>query len=320
MAGTYSRKLLIAAAAVALCACGGGGGGGASIASTPTPPPTPPPPPPPPAAEVRIFATPTVGEYATVGVSTQDSLVTATGRITTVSTAQADQPQIRYTASGHYEVKLPGADWDRLTFYKGASGFGPDYNYFQPAGVGQNYGFVVISVARNQGYLYSEMASWGNLNLSAEGGFGYFAFGTPTPAGAVPTTGSASFTGRAIGSSDVMDADHLYGGYTPRGVDGTVDLNFNFGSGALTGVLDLYLNDGMNPISLGQYNFTQTVFSPGSTTYSGRFDTSLSGINFFNGRFTGPSANETIAAWAVPFRINPGGTTHQAIGAWIARQ
>jgi hypothetical protein len=51
---------------------------------------------------------------------------------------------------------------------------------------------------------------------------------------------------------------------------------------------------------------------------SGRFDTSQAGINQFSGRFTGPSAQEAIGAWALPLTID--GTPRQAIGAWLAKR
>jgi hypothetical protein len=104
----------------------------------------------------------------------------------------------------------------------------------------------------------------------------------------------------------------------PIAVEGKVALNFAFVAGTLGGSMSIALSSGWGPVPVGDYNFVQTVFSPGSTTYSGRFDTSLSGNNFFLGRFTGPNAEETIGAWAVPFTF--GGGTHQAIGAWIAKK
>jgi hypothetical protein len=69
------------------------------------------------------------------------------------------------------------------------------------------------------------------------------------------------------------------------------------------------------------------MFSRGSTTYSGRFDTPVVGQNFFLGRFTGPGAEETIGSWALPFLfdkggefVKPDGQVHQAFGAWMARK
>lgn len=321
-------RIFATAGTLALAACGGSG---SRVASTSTPATTPLPNPPPAAPAVRIFATPTVGEYASVGASISgpggnlDTYTSKDARFGTVSTGSADQAHIRYTPGGYYEAKLAGSDWDRLVHYKGIVDPSSDNNYFQPQSVPQNYAFVITRNSRNDGYLYSELAGWGS---SADSRWGYVAFGLPTPAGSVPKTGSAQFKGVVSGNTDIMVADHLYGGYFPLSVDGTVSLNFDFGAGNLAGAMDLYLPvDGMNPRKLGTFTFTDTVFSTGSTTYSGSFDTAVAGQNFFLGQFTGPNANETIGAWALPFIFSTGGDAvpadglrHQAFGAWIAKR
>ena len=318
----HFRKMLIASAgSLVLTACGGGGDGPrpepAPLApSTPTPTPTPTPA----ATLVKIFATPTAGEFASVGVSTNDTLSSSINdRIRSTSTADADQPHIRYNSGGYYEIELPGAQWDQLIAYKGLANPDPNNNYFQPASVAQNLGYLATSNSRDQGYSYSEMASWGNRNLSADHGFGFVAFGVPTAPGLVPITGTGSYSGTVNGTADIPMHDLLLGSYDLPGVGGTVSLSFDFGAGILHGSMALSINGGMNPTPAGTYTFTDTVFSPGNTTYSGKFDTTLTGQNFFLGRFTGPHAEETIGAWAVPFTYSVDGQTHQAIGAWIAK-
>lgn len=315
----------VAAAILALSACGGGGGGGVATVSTLTPPTSPAPSPstptPPTNPPVTIFAAPMPGQYASVGVSTNDDLSKSTSaRLKSISFADADQPHIRYTSSGFYEIELPRSAWDRLTHYKGLVNPEAGNNYFQPASAPQNYGYLVISNARDSGYKYSEMGSWGDLNLSLEGRFGALAFGVPTGSGAVPTIGTATYNGIVSGTTDVLEYDNLYGGTFSTGAGGTVSLSFDFGAATLAGKMDLSINGGMNPISVGSYRFVNTIFGAGSTTYSGKFETSLSGSNSFQGRFTGPNAEETIGAWAVPF-VNPAtGQQHTAIGAWIAKR
>ena len=315
------RSLILGFAGVSLGACGGGGGG-APVASIPPVPlaPTPPPPAPQAPAPVTIFASPQVGQYASVGISTRDDLIHANDRIKTVSSADTDQAHVRYSAGGYYEIQLPGAQWDRLIHYKGLGNPDSGNNYFQPASVAQNLGYLVTSTSRSKGYSYSELGSWGNLNLSLEGGFGVLAFGVPTPATAIPTSGSASYSGLASGTADVLQYDQLFTSYYSTGVGGTVALNVNFSSGVLAGSMDLSIDGGMNPIALGTFGFKNTLLGVGSATYSGTFDTPLSGQNYFLGRFTGPTAQETIGAWALPFKDPGDGQVHQAIGAWIAKQ
>ena len=330
MSSRSIRWMFAAAAVLALSACGGSGGGGTQVASTPTPPPPPPPTPPPVQPPVRIFANPAPIEYASVGASVAgpggnlDTYDSKSATFGTISASDGNQAHIRYNAGGYYEIELPGAGWDQLVHYKGLVNPTSDNNYFQPQDVPMNLAYLVTSNARDRGFTYSELGSWGS---SAASRWGYVAFGVPTPEGAVPTTGSATFQGYSAGSTDIMVADNLYRGYFPLNVDGTVELNFNFGAGTLGGSMTLSLPDGMNPVEIGTWAFRDTVYSAGSTTYSGSFDTTALGQNFFLGRFTGPSAEETIGAWALPFVFDkggeyaiPDGQTHQAFGAWIAKR
>jgi hypothetical protein len=86
------------------------------------------------------------------------------------------------------------------------------------------------------------------------------------------------------------------------------------------------LDSDAGSLSLGTFAFKNSVFSIGSTDYSGKFDTSASGSNLFFGKFTGPNAEETIGAWGLPFVLDTGNAaitadhkTHQLFGAWIAK-
>ena len=110
-----SRPVLLSVAAALSFTLGGcGGGGGGHVASIP--PPAPPPPPPPPPQGVAIFGDPQPGTYATVGASAAGlgGYVKSEDPIGPISTASGDQPHIRYTTDGHYEVLLPGAGWEQL--------------------------------------------------------------------------------------------------------------------------------------------------------------------------------------------------------------
>jgi hypothetical protein len=310
----------ISALTLALCACGGGGGPSAFVPQPiPAPPPTPTP------GSVTIFAAPKVEEFASVGASVSglggnlDTYPSASSRFGPVSSADQDTPHIRYTAAGNYEIEMPGGQWDRLVPYKGLVDPPPTTNYFQPQSVPQNEGYLVTTNARDFGYSYSEFGAWGSRDA---GRWGFVAFGDPTPAGAVPVTGLGTFSGTVRGSADVLTANLLYGGYDPTFIEGSVNLNFDFAKGTLGGAMDLLLTDQAElNVELGSFAFKDTVYAMGSTTYSGKFTTAAtSGDNFFLGRFTGPHAEETIGAWAVPFLYSGDNQTHQAMGAWIAKK
>ena len=304
------RKFLIAtgtaALSLAISACGGGaGGGGGGLVSTP------PPPPPPPTLTpqgVTIFANPSAQTFETVGVAARQTGSDATLGISGLSNADADQVHIRYTSGGYYEIEMPGASWDKLDFAKGIIPQDPSFaNDFQPESAPQNGAHLITTISRSEGYKYSELAGW----YDGLGRIGEIAFGSATPSGQVPVSGSATYQGIVGGTSDIVTSD-AFDGYYRMPISGTVQLGFDFAKGSLQGSMDLS--------QVGSFDFTQTVFSAGSTTYSGKFDTKVAGDNYFLGQFTGPNAEETIGAWALPFLYSGDGQAHQAFGAWIAKQ
>jgi hypothetical protein len=269
---------------------------------------------------VTIFADPQPGTYTTVGASATgagqvDATVEPFGMI---STASADQPKIRYTSGGVYEVQLPGRSFERIVPYSDRFTIAPQENDATPEALLQ------ISRSRDSGYNYSEIAKWSSESADR---FGVFGFGVPTPEGAVPITGSANYSGSVLGEADVYYFEFFSGVFVREPVSGTVDLNFDFAEGALSGGMTLDLDLDSVKVPLGTFNFTNTVYSTGSTAYSGTFATGTAGENWFLGRFTGPHAEETVGAWALPFILNTstGDATadnmpHQAFGAWIAKR
>ena len=102
----------------------------------------------------------------------------------------------------------------------------------------------------------------------------------------------------------------------PIPIDGTIALNFNFGSGALSGNIDPTLGGN----SLPSLAFTNTVYSTGATTFSGQFGTALPGMNSFSGLFTGPSAQELIGNFAFPYQSPGDASNQQAAGAFVAKR
>lgn len=318
---TRRVHLLAAAAAVplALGGCGGGGGGGSSF--IPQPPVQQPPPPPPVQGEsVAIFPNPKVGEFASVGTTVRGSS-DPSASLGPISSAGADQPHIRFMSDGTYQVLLPGKEWNEIVLY----GQGNDQRFLTDTG---NNFEAQTSGSKNSGYQYSELAGYGSSDPQQ---FGAFAFGTLTPAGAVPITGSATYSGTITGTSDVFGSN---AGQTFREIaTGSVTLNFDFAAGTLGGAMNLGLIDEVSDTALqiGTFTFKDTVFGVGSTSYSGKFDSAAPGDNFFLGKFTGPHGEETIGAWALPFVLDVGRTgasnsvitadhqAHQTFGAWIAK-
>ncbi|MEO7364956.1 MAG: hypothetical protein ABIW03_01395 [Sphingomicrobium sp.] len=157
---------------------------------------------------------------------------------------------------------------------------------------------------------YTTIAGYDTSGMSPEP-FGWVAFGTATPAGAVPVTGSATYGAIVRGSS--IDNNYY--------ITGTATMQFDFGAGTLAGHLDPMLNDlGGGSLGLGRYDFLSTVFGVGSTSFSGQLQNpSVTGNGTFDGIFTGPGAQELMARWQAPY-VNP--VTHQTstmFGVWVGK-
>ena len=318
-AGAFCKFMLASAVMVLLAACGGGDGRGMSFIPAPPATPAPAPAPAPAAAgNVVIFRQPPVGQFASTGVWTNlySATLSENGRFTGIESQATAQPSIRYTADGLYEVKLPGEDYLKLAHSPAIANPPPDdpFLILQP-----DLSRKFTLDHSQSGFRYSAMGTWSRPDLDF--GFttdsGILAFGVPTASGSVPLAGTATYEGVVAGLTDAKFLDAPTNSWSLRPAGGSVTLNFGFANGSLGGEMSLFVNGDFDPINVGRFAFTQTVFSRGSTGYSGSFATNLQGFNFFSGSFTGPNADETIGSWAVPFQMN--GESHQAIGAWMAR-
>ena len=153
-------------------------------------------------------------------------------------------------------------------------------------------------------FQYSRLLEW-----SGNGAGGYEAVGLATPAGGVPVTGSATYSGQIVGRTSEYQAA-LADDFP---VDGSIQLLFDFGLGSLSGSISPNLHQGY---TLGSLNFRDTVYSTGSTTFSGKFDTSVAGANSFSGLFTGPAAQELIGNFVFPYKSPIDGKVYQADGVF----
>ena len=132
----------------------------------------------------------------------------------------------------------------------------------------------------------------------------------------MPVVGSASYQGLIEGgSTETYPNDFDF----PAFVVGTINLNFDFGNGSLSGTLSptIYL---ASTHILPTLSFTDTVYSTGSANFSGRFSTTIAGNNSFAGLFTGPAGQELIGRFAFPYLSPVDGNTEQAAGAFVAKR
>jgi len=292
--GQYRRMILVGAAAAALGACGGGGGGGGFVSSTPPPPITPTPTPTPrPAGTFVLFPAPATSQQFAVAGAARLTTDDPTPRLDT-----ADQVQVRYVASSNsYQVELPNSQtWIDLAGKSEAEA---------------TAGGVTV-VKQFGGFQYSVLIDW-ITNSSLRG---VEALGIVTAAGGVPTTGSATFNALALGTTSESGSGQLVSPF----VQGPMTLNFDFAHGSLSGSISPVLDPEWHDYDLGTFNFRDTVYSTGSPTFSGKFDTNLTGVNSFNGLFTGPAAEELIGNFAFPYKSPINGQTYQAGGAFVGKK
>jgi hypothetical protein len=102
-------------------------------------------------------------------------------------------------------------------------------------------------------------------------------------------------------------------------MSGGIQLNFDFGLGSLSGNItpSIFYYATYDDYSLSPISFRNAVYSRGSTTFSGQFDTNLPGLNSFSGLFTGPNAQELIGNFALPYQSPIDGQTYQADGGFV---
>ena len=315
MRRTIFADLLLTCLACSLAACGGGGGGGGggNFASTP-PPPTGVLPPP----HIGLVSSAPFAALAMEHTYSTD----ATGNQTLLSGPSPADLQFSYdSATGAYQIALPGFQAGRLanTAYNGSVGqvatsttshvTAGSSNALQPV-------VVMLPVPGSQfsPYTYTSFGDWGETPAGDTiRSAGSFTYGIPTAAGDVPITGSASY-GAEIRATMNPGTDSAYW------VGGSANLLFDFAAGTLSGSMHPEISDGFNGVfvDFGIYNFTQTVYSTGSTSFSGKFIVpGLPGADsFFDGMFTGPNASELMARFQAPFSV--GGQQGVISGGWIA--
>jgi len=290
MSRSTIRPLLLATA-FALAGCGGGGGYG--VASAPPPPVTPTPTPTPAGPPPIILGATTSQQFAVAG-STHSYAEIQAPRMDAV-----DQLQVRYFQSTNsYEVQLPHSEaWSGISFATpncGCEGYGGD---------------TAFMWLWSKGYQYSRLIDWSDKTMTDHG---YEAVGLATPAGGVPVTGTASYAGEIEGQTSEFS-----NGLT---VYGAIQLSFDFGAGNLSGGITPYLEPADVPIHLPTIALRDTVYSTGSTTFSGKFDTNAAGLNSFSGLFTGPNAQELIGNFAFPYKSPIDGQTYQSGGAFVGKK
>ena len=228
----------------------------------------------------------------------------------TIAADGADRVQIAYSAAEQaYLVTLPSVGQGQLVGRELRDSAG-------------NLLALVDFEPQSSGYAYANLAYWVSGAGTNDLKIGNFVFGTPTASGDVPLTGSATYMGTIAAQTDDGFVRTSEGFVTPVYIDGTVTMNFDFGAGKLSGQIAPELNcwNCLYGTPLATSAFTQTVFSKGSTSFSGKFDTALPGANWFNGIFAGPNAAEAMAKFQLPYVDPFTSANHEMSGVWVAKR
>ena len=296
MSYSNCKTILLAGAALSLTACGGGSGGGLNsipappLAPTPTPTPTPTPIPPPPAGPLGLKSDAPFALFSAYD-SGNGSLVAGEGAVNFAYSLADDR----------YTVSLPGFE-EGHPVTTGVSGTFNASGWLHVSATSNNVSVGDTSAVQpvrlelewpsGSDFKFTSMGSW--YSPAAHTPLGYFVYGIPTVAGHMPITGVASYAGNIRGlTSDRVD------------VYGSIDLLFNFGAGTLSGQMKPEIYPDWDPVPLGTYAFRDTVYSTGSTSFSGSFNVpGTSAASAFQGSFNGPGAPEAMGSWNAPY-LNP---------------
>lgn len=313
------RKHSLASAialAVGLSACGGGGGGG--LVSTPTPTPTPTPGTIGAAAQATLPNGSTFPQASSGGPTIDDHSETMFPLIETVvrinsngaaadTSAMSGVAGLRFEATGNvddeYSLTVPGLGTVDLSATSG--GF---YDCYGLCGESGSKSIVLyMSDAAATGLDWTTFGTWDAFDGASARSMGAFVTGYRTPAGSVPTTGTATYTGSTEGRVMYPNVGSL-GGVGVGYLSGNATLEANFGGGSITGSLTNMSGPGgaWNSVSLAGAisggNFTGTSAASSSPGTLGSLSGSASGT--LAGTFFGPGAEELGAVWTLHDGVN----------------
>ncbi|MFD2782802.1 transferrin-binding protein-like solute binding protein [Novosphingobium pokkalii] len=150
-----------------------------------------------------------------------------------------------------------------------------------------------------------------------------FAFGEATPASAVPTSGSATYSGVILGYSGAPSD----GTTRPYAISGEAHMAYNFAGSTLTGTLNPVATDRDTgtAYALDAYTFTGQG-TAGKATFAATFDKAINVLGLgntngaINGQFTGPHAEEFYASWHAGMIDPKGGSNLDMGGVIVGKQ
>jgi hypothetical protein len=313
---------LMMASSLAFAAClAGCGGGGTGIASMPPPPATPMPSGigasiSAPAAAIAPNAGllplaaasgPTIQSHSTTLFPLLQSVVSiAPGTVAADTTTMKAGATITYSAPGNsyqLDVGNPALGVSNAVLNPSPSG---SVTVFQADLGGGATAFLDIVNPATSSLSWTSYGFW-DVHASANYTSTAFVTGYATPAAAVPTSGTASYTGSVVGEAFHPDGAGI-DGVNFYQLAGNASLQANFGTASITGNLTNMTTKSFegdvspwNSVSLlgsisgGQFSGTSAVTS--APANSGSLSAAATGT--FAGMFFGPNAQELGAVWTL---------------------
>ena len=291
MKTAYPRVCLVTLAVAGLTACGGGGGGG-GVGVTVTPF----------ASWSAVLPGSTV---AASGDSQQGtySYNTGTGKITATSVGVQQSGATfteRFSATPPYlaqTVRFQTASGTDISFTRGVDTFGTlninTYFWFVESADGARNAIMADPV--QTGWEYQSFGIWTTGVDTGSGTHGAASAGSPTPAGSIPTSGSATYGGYAGGRH--VDSDGSYY-YTLAAMQTSANFStrqLSFSTPYTEQTADL-VSSAMN----SSLNMTGTLsYASGSNQFSGSVSTVNGMTGTAKGRFYGPAAQEIGGTFSV---------------------
>jgi len=270
----------------------------------------------------------TTGTTTTVNVPPANFVYYSNGNI------GLQAPDIPYfstqqTVSNNQSVQFAGSSFTQASNGATAATLLP-YGTTQASAISSVPGFPSVQgdqvtlyrVGGNVGLQYSDFGEWATGQQTASGttnlvsSYGVYGVGVATPTSQMPTTGSALYTGSAIG---VLGYKAASGSTVMATVTGVTELTANFASGAVTG--------GIYGVRSGTSTATDILFNAGTIKGNSFAGTTAVGTNSagialtgatgtFGGGFYGPNAKEITGT----FSLSGGASNIQLIGAFGAHK
>lgn len=284
------KVLAVAIVSMFLSACGGGGGSDGTVPTTPTTP-----------TATTFTSWSNVADGSTVVVPGMSQEVSwardpVTGPTTSISTPTAVTTASSFTetlnSSGTITKAVITSPTGSVTFDTTAGATIGPLDIAPTINAAENPSAGTIALAADpiaSGWNYQSFGVWETGRLTGSGNVGVMSIGAPTAGAAIPTTGTATYSGKSVG---------FYTDATGQGHATFSDLNVNANFGTRTLGLStagtVKTVDFVTSTQASNLNLTGTLtYAAGTNSFAGNVATSggtLSGAS--SGRFYGPSAQE----------------------------